>query len=279
MECLIRQRKPMERYYVHHNIKMPRPSTPIPNQPKCSPREFSRYRTPRDSGSPSTQWKYQADYAAQINSLTEFCRILWKEISKIRQPKTLGLDMFPFKIYSIPSHYKTNPTASIDWRTFGVHGGCVLTKFVSTGSYVFGTDQVKYPDLVTYPFPIGYNNIEVPLNCSQYWFWIEELTSSLPVTGSYILRHGPNPTVSSNVSGTGSNPNPWTTFPSASSHYLPIGYVDTLTSASSYYPYIRQYLRTDVLSMGGGNYTSMSVCVNGVAQTWMIDAYQLSGSI
>lgn len=257
---------------------MPRPSTPIPNQPKYRPREFSRYRTQRDNGSPSTQWKYQADYANQINSLTEFCKNIWHEIAKIRQPKTLGMDMFPFKIYSIPSHFKTSPTASVDWRTFCVHGGYVLTTLVSTGSYVFGTDQVKYPDLVTYPFPIGYNSIEVPLSCSQYWFWIEELTSSLPVTGSYVLRHAINPKVSSNVSGTGSNPNPWTTFPSASAQYIPIGYVDTLTSASIYYPYIRQFLRTDVLNAGIGHYVSMSVCVNGMAQTWMVDAYPVTGS-
>ena len=212
------------------------------------------------------------DYSSQINALTEFCKIIWKEISKVRTPWASTLDMYPFRIYSVPPYlrYATNTSGSF-WRTVKVRGGCVLTSTVSTGSIVWGTDMSQLPDLSNYPLPLNKYDIEVPVSQSQYWFWVASLTSSLAGTGSYLLAHGANPKVASI-----SNPYPWTTFPSASTSYIPIGFVDTNTSGSRNQLIVRQYLRNDIISMGG-NYVPFKVCVNNEVQTWMIDAYQ-SGS-
>lgn len=259
---------------------MPSPATPIPNQPKWAPREFSRYRNPRDNGSPMTQWKNELTYAQQINALTEFCKVIWKELAKVKGPIST-LDMHPFRIYSIPNvlYYNSVDSGSTRWRTFNVRNGCVLTDVVSTGSVVFGTDGMPCTlvDQNIYPTPIGTgSSVVVPNLTPQYWFWIEKpLTGSFPApTGSYILRHGPNPAAAS----TG-NPNPWDTFPSASSNHWPIGYVDTYTSASQYQAYVRQFQRTDITtSGGGGHYVTMSICLDGSAATWYVDAYPASGS-
>jgi hypothetical protein len=88
-------------------------------------------------------------------------------------------------------------------------------------------------------------DIQVPVNEPQYWFWIEK--SGSMVSGSpYILRHGNNP-----ASASVSNPTPWVSFPTANINYIPIGYVDTLSSASVFQAYTRQILTSDVVSVGG----------------------------
>lgn len=256
---------------------MPTPSTPIPNIPKTAPREFSNLRSPKDAGSPFTQWKNQQAYAAQINSLTEFCKVIWGEVSKLKATKTDGLTMYPFKIYNIPSIYRTSSSLN-DWRTFNIRNGYVLTKYVSTGSLssVWGTDGVPYPDQAYYPQPIGKGDIVVPENEGQYWFWIEELMPPDPVSGSYIIRHGNDPkTISSG------NPQPWENFPSSSEKHTMIGYVDTKTSASIYYPYVRQMLRTDVISTGNvsQSFAEMYVCgEDQVVEKWFVHGYR-SGSV
>lgn len=229
---------------------MPRPSTPVPNTPKWGPREYSRLRSAKDKGSPGSVWKPMVEYSTQINALTEFCKVLWKEISNIRETKSSRVDMFPFRIYTIPRYLRyTTDTNENFWRTVKVRGGCVLTNEVSTGSIVWGTDMCQYPDDSTYPLPfINKYDIEVPITQSQYWFWVNSLTSSLAGTGSYLLSHGANPTIASIY-----NPYPWTTFPSASTSYIPIGFVDTNTSGSRNQLIIRQYLRNDILSSSGSS--------------------------
>jgi hypothetical protein len=258
---------------------MPRPATPVPNNPKWAPREFSRLRSARDRGSPGTNWKPQQEYAAQINSLTEFCKVIWHEISKIRESKSTRLDMHPFRIYTVnPSFRYAVDTSGSFWRTVKVRGGCVLTEKVSTGSIVWGTDMNNYPDNSDYPNPVNKYDIEVPASQSQYWFWIETHSASLGAgTGSYILRYASDPKVDGPA-----NPIPWDTFPSASATHIPIGFCDTLTSGSRNQLITRQYQRTDVVSTGG---SAPSLLVNicndqtGVAEQWLIVGTKVSSSV
>jgi hypothetical protein len=224
-----------------------------------------------------TSWKTQADASRQLNALTEFCRTIWDEVGKIKQTKASSVDFFPFKIYSIPSYLYTYPdTLNERWRTFKVREGCVLTSIVSTGSRVFGTDGIKFSDNVQYAIPPESGSIVVPISSSQYWIWIEQLTASLPITGTYVLRHGADPSIAGTY-----NPNPWVSFPIATGSYIPIGFIDTQSSGSVGRAYVRQFLRNDVLSSGGGgngNYISTSICVDGEVQTWYVDMYR-SGTL
>lgn len=212
------------------------------------------------------------DYASQINALTEFVKVLWKEMANIKKSQAATLEMYPFRIYSPPAWtYNPPSTDNTSWRSFRIRSGYVLTSLVVTQS-VFGTDGYKWADRQTYPFPVTDNLYTVPISQSSYWFWIEKPQTYLgDATGSYIIRYGENPKVVS----TG-NPTPWTTFPSASATHIPIGFVDTYTSGSIQQSYVRQLLRTDVISTGG-NYISMSVCVDEKIETWFVDAFK-SGS-
>ena len=250
---------------------------PIPNNPKWAPREYSRLRSAKDKGSPGTSWKPMQEYASQLNSLTEFCKSLWKEMANIKKSQAATVEMYPFRIYSPPAWtYNPPSTGSISWRSFKVRNGCVLTQKVSMSSQVFGCDGVKYHDQQYYPLPVENNLYVVPVSSSQYWFWIEELTSSLPNTGSYLLRYGANPAVASV-----GNPHPWASFPSASSQYVPIGFVDTNTSGSTQQSYVRQFQRTDVVATGNAiPNLPVFICndVTGVAEEWLIVGTKVSSS-
>lgn len=254
-----------------------RPATPIPINPKYQPREYSRLRSMKDKGSPQTQWKHQAEYAAQINASTEFVKVMWDMLSGNTTPKSDGFDMFPFKLYSPISWFypKGQYTGSTGWRTFRVHGGAVLTSYVDSRSMVLGTDGAVWPDDHSYPLPVTSHSVVIPLGVPQYWFWIHSRSGSFE---PYQLYWGSNPKTDATASG--GTFQAWDNFPSASSYNIPIGYVDTLSSASIQRALIRQYQRTDVVATGGagGNYVPMRVCVNNEVQTWMVDAYQSSSA-
>jgi hypothetical protein len=127
------------------------------------------------------------------------------------------------------------------------------------------------------PDPINYNDIVVPSGSAQYWFFIEDLTQntgSSASTASYVLRYAANPTTAGST-----NPDPWTTYPSASSKYFPIGYVDAVSSASINQLLVRQYQRSDITSVGSGNFISMSICQDGNVSTWFINMYKSGSSV
>ena len=243
--------------------------TPVKSKP--IQHEWSQYHTQRDSHSPLKQWKDSSGYAQQINALTQIVVSLGKSLSKIKQPVAASFDFHPFKIYNVPDIFRPtvatgsfNPTDN--WRTFRVRNGEVLTKTITSGS-VYGTDATQYVD--SNIFPLNSFDTLVPTGSSRYYFWIETLDTAAPPTGSYVIQSGIDP------SQVGLQ-NKWSNWPSASANHLPIGYVDTLSSGSINQAFVRQYIRSDILS-NAVNYQSMSVCVGGQEQTWYVAAYQ-SGS-
>jgi hypothetical protein len=162
------------------------------------------------------------------------------------------------------------PTSSIDdWRSVTVRNGLNLTKTTDTGSnFLSGSDEIKYTYNDFLPDPITKGRIQVPISCSAYWLWQHEVTGS--TTSSYRLYHSTTPTVAGTY-----NQYAWTTFPSADTLNIPIGYVDTLSSGSINKLYIRQFLHADIQSAGGqnGNYITMSVCINRVQKNYAFMAY------
>jgi hypothetical protein len=133
-----------------------------------------------------------------------------------------------------------------------VRGGFVFTDTISTASYVQGTDMFQnYAYKNTFPLSSSYDiSLSTSVSANPIWFWIEKNQSGSFAPGesnNYNLRWGNNP-----ISSSLSNPNPWVSFPTQNSNYIPVGLVDCYTSASSSQALIRQFLTTDVLSSGGG---------------------------
>lgn len=233
---------------------MPSISTLSPIKKLPKPEEVSVLRSPRDSSTLYNSWKRDAEVINSQNKLVELMNQMSRELEKIKGRKKLDLDFYPFKIYTLADQWRGfgssgSYSLSNNWQTVRVRGGQVLTNRVDySGSFVYGTDNSIFPDYDT--FPIGWNyqyDIVIPPTSSQYWFWIESLTGSL--SGSnYILQYGTGSQIASYYVQT-----PWSTFPSASTTHIPIGYVDNNSSSSIQRLMVRQFLREDLISNGGSN--------------------------
>ena len=255
----------------------------LPNQQSKQIHEYSLLRSPKDSDSPWQMRKIFDQYGKQINALSEqvkyFHRIMDAKIDP-EAKRQLDFDFFPFKIYTVPIVLRQPDSGSYssdsNWRTVRVRGGAVLTETVDTASsWVYGTDLSPWPDSNISPLP-WLKNVDyiVPTGSNQYWFWIEQLSSSISGTMYWLQQAS-----ASNVSST-SVQIPWSTFPSASTSHIPIGYVDNATSASVHQMFTRQYQRTDVVSTGGsGSYIPIPACLNGTASILYVQGYFVSGSI
>ena len=219
------------------------------------PQEGSTLRSSREPDSTFKLWSYIRDLALRSNKNAQSIQQMSRDIKEIGNRNTSDFDLFPFKIYTLPTVFRPqsdsgNYTSSINWRTVRVRGGLILTDTIATSSFVNGTDMMQnYSYYNMYPPQnIASFDIKVPSGSLHYWFWIEKLTN--PISGSsYILRHSNDPLSAS----FNNNPNTWIGFPTANSNYIPIGYVDTLTSASINRAYVRQMLTNDVISSGGGS--------------------------
>lgn len=189
-------------------------------------------------------WQYLNQVVDAENKSTRDIAQLNRDIKRILDSNKLGFELYPFKIYVLPDVFRgtTTPSAT-NWRTVRVRGGYVLTEQVATGSIVNGCDgfqEYAYANTVD-NYTTG-SDILVDAN-TFWWFWIEETSSSY-----YNLRYGSNPTASSV-----GNPNPWTGFPTADAQHIPIGYVDSATSASQNQLLIRNLIDSDVVIKGGGS--------------------------
>lgn len=250
--------------------------TPIKLLPK--PEEVSQLRSPRDSATISYAWKRELQIVNCLNQTVQVVNQLAREIKKIGERKTLGLDLFPFKIYNLPDEFQSNASGSADnWLTMNIRGGYVFTATENTASvFVNGTDRmeaVSYLSILQNPLNTG--QYTVPTASSQYWFWVE--TSGSSVSGSpYFVRASNTPQTPDNAF----NPNGWTNWPSASAGNYLIGYVDTVTSGANNRALIRQIQVGDILSEALPSFTA-SVCDSntGLSSVWTIFGYPGTGSL
>lgn len=143
-----------------------------------------------------------------------------------RRPRARVAGMHPFKLYCLPWALRT-ATSADDWRKFRVRAGRVM------GADVTGTDAADdNPDGELFP---SVTDIEVPDGTAAYWFWIE-------ISGAAgSVQHSAAPAS-----------NGWAGFPIPDETHIPIGYVDTETKSAGKVAIVRQLLRTDVVSVGGG---------------------------
>jgi hypothetical protein len=146
----------------------------------------------------------------------------------------------PFKLYQLPPMYRDGTSAD-DWLKFRVRAGRVL------GTDAAGTDgQDADPDAEVY-VP-GAADITLPSGAAKFWFWLE-----FGAGGSgAIVRYGTDPTAAS-YSTAWMSINPWTVAPVPDSQHVPIGWVDTSTDTGNHNAIVRQLLREDVVTVGGGS--------------------------
>ena len=242
--------------------------------------EFSKQRNPRDDGSVQTLWKKVGEVIESSNRQAQFNNQIARDIKRLTERKSLDLDLFPFALYTLPDELRPSTdsvyyTSSINWRTVRCRGGLVLTSLISTSSFVNGTDRCEnFAYSSNVPLTVGSYDIQVPLSQSNYYFWIENSGSvPTPTTSSFYLRYGSNPTGSI---GNDNNPNPWTSWPSASSTHWIVGWCDTVSSASVNNMIVRQIQTTDITTTPI-SYISMSVCENNQSVKYFVAAYK-SGS-
>src|SRR5579872_5314120 len=169
-----------------------------------SPSEFSSLRSPTDSDSIFHLYKKVAEVCRGYNASIQVINQLSRDLKKLSERQTLDLNLFPFKIYTLPSSLRPGNdqqqyTGSLNWRTVRVRSGLVLTNVVSTASFVHGTDlQQNYAYDNFLIQTIGVYDIQVPANTTQYWFWIEQSGSNFSGitsgTSPYYLRYASDPT-------------------------------------------------------------------------------------
>lgn len=186
--------------------------------------------------------------------------------------------MHPFKIYHLPRdlfEVNANPyLTGIAWRTVIVRGGRVMeTDALWTDEINDFTDYDMWPNTHHYWAEFYPNEIPVPDNSMEFWFWLEIGSDDTGTTAN--VRWG-NDTTASSYSDPNfptlkwlnwTSTNPWTAFntglnaPIPDATHIPIGTVDTKTThipvtdvtgiaqtPVNLTAIIRQYLRADVIA-------------------------------
>lgn len=141
------------------------------------------------------------------------------------------VELHPFKIYQLPYWLRATPGAS-DWRKFRIRAGWCL------GANATGTDGHDTDPDAAEIAEADMADITVPDETAAFWFWIADADTA--------------PVVKSEATAT--KPTEWT------ATLIPIGFVDTDTYSAENRAVIRQLLRTDVISTGGG---AQAVCPAG----------------
>lgn len=234
-------------------------------------RSTSTLAPERDSDNVRMMWKKITEITDVCNKLSQNNNQLSREIKRLGERHVLDLDLFPFKIYNLPNIFINNSAPGPnDWRTFYVRGGYVFSNYITTASFVKGTDgfqSLAYGNNVS-----SSNAIVLPVSQSQHYFWVEQSGSLTPFSSSYYLRHSNSPA----TPDTASNPNGWIGFPSSSANHWLIGWVDTNSSQSINQAFVRQVLTTDITTPPSFN---ANICQPGAApKVYSVYGY-LSGSL
>lgn len=154
-------------------------------------------------------------------------------------------DIFhPFRLYQTQRPYRSNPDPETDWRTFRIRSG-----------YVMGTDAIGTDDLL--PDTDDPTETEtayiLPDSSTPFWFWLEIIKDD--DTGAYTatVRYSATPTESTHTDGLNDNwttDTHWETYPVPDAQHIPIAKV--ILNPDTHTATIRQYLRTDLLTLGAG---------------------------
>lgn len=175
--------------------------------------------------------------AAAINALNSEVRQLQARLG-LGPEKRAGdapIGLHPFALYRLPIRLRASPDPTTDWRKFRVRAGRCFGVLV-TGT---GMDDVTNPDSEEYG---AATDIEIPSGQAKHFFWVQYDAGA----NTAALHHGIDPSAGG-----------WTDWddedhlPASSTHFL-IGWVDTSTDAATKVAHVRQLIRADIFSGGGG---------------------------
>lgn len=242
----------------------------IPRAHQRTPREGSGLSSLRDRNSLLSAWKDQKSSSAQTDKATSVLSQTSSRVAKLSRQRNATNGMHPFKIYQFPSSQRVFQNAD-DWQRFKVRGGNVLfgTNHSSRVQPALGTDQSSYifgnnfgdellrsQTLPTTNAQIAalWNEIVVPADGNQYYFWYSVCLNGLLSSGSnHGLLFGLSSTTATSMETgqTGLTDPHWTTFPYDDPYRKVIGSVliPTATVSPLYIanvPYVTQKINGDI---------------------------------
>jgi hypothetical protein len=169
------------------------------------------------SDDPRKDWAKVNLLAAQVDDLRKQIGLQREYITTLRKNLgSLAAGMHPFKVYQIPPHLRASTSAE-DWRKVRVRSGRALGVDIVTG-----TDGATEVDEGGFP---STTDITVPASSDNYTIYLT-LSSS-------AVSHSDTP-------------------PAESEDVLYIAVCDSDTRSAQKELVIRQLVRTDILSTGGG---------------------------
>jgi hypothetical protein len=221
-------------------------------------------------------WLPLSQIAAGLSRLNASAQLTSDQLAALKRAGTWLGEMHPFKIYQYPAVLRADETSLDDWwRMFLVRAGRVLE------SDATGTDEIDAePDTDSFPFGASLtdNEITVPENLPQFWFWLE-ITSGSPTAA--VVRYSDSPTDSSyddSVNPAWTSTDPWSTWPVPDDTHVPIGYVDTQTRLTEKVALVRQFLRADLVSVPSAGSTLARFKITGLADADYVSAVRAEGA-
>ena len=213
-------------------------------------------RIPGRGGDSRRNWLSIAQLAGATKGLAAGVQTALDQVGALKGPLAAGDALHPFKIYRLPTIYRLESAQdpANDWRKFRVRAGAV---FGASAVYdVSGCDSYPFdPDSDAYLSTD--DEIVVPDSTSRFWFWIE--IGSAGGTTTAVVRYGDDPTIDTSLTPYDDGVNPewssarvWSVAPRPTRNFVPIGWVDTLSGHANKDATVRQFLRSDVLFLGGG---------------------------
>lgn len=192
---------------------------------------------PLKTGEPSaSDWRAINRVAGSHNAVARGHADTRMQLDDQRRRPDGRLHRHPFQIYAFPPEYRSGTDDGTWWRRVLVRAGWVL------GVAATGTDDADAdPDGEDVGDPT--HEITVPSGEACYWLWIERGTDE-GGDPTATVRSGADPSLVGDA--------PWESYPVPDRNHIPIGYVDS-TDTTNKLLRIRQYLRADVVTVGGSS--------------------------
>lgn len=220
--------------------------TPLSTPGRSGPGLSSNVKPPQPGEPIRNNWRAIVNLASAASGTSAGLQTLKDLVAAQPHASRSLVNLFPFAIYQIPSFLRVTPDPATDWLKFRIRAGRVMETNADGTDSDFDATPDSDPD--SEYIPLGDGDINVPTGTAKFWFWLE--IGDDDGTTTAIVRYGPDPTAES-YSDEWETDNPWDIAPRPDGSHVPIGWVDTLTNQASRTPIVRQYLRSDLVFLGG----------------------------
>jgi hypothetical protein len=215
---------------------------------------------------PARNWIGIAQTARGLQDVKGDLQMLAGQVDQGLPPNPLA-GLFPFAVYCLPSFFRTVQNPTTDWLKFRVHGGRVNE---ADATNTDGENSDSSAEALM-NFATAWD-VQVPVGKGLFYFWGEYVVAGGTTTARVL--YGTDPTAASYSDSSSSPSHPWdhssapwsgitawSTFPKPDGAHALIASVDVNNITFPYIPVVRQYVRNDILVIGGGSGASFSTYV------------------